>query len=666
MFKKILIANRGEIACRIARTARRLGVSAAAVHSQADRGARHVRECDESVEIGAAPPAESYLCAEKIIAAAKSCGAEAVHPGYGFLSENANFAERCARAGLAFIGPPPAAIRAMGDKRRARGIMARAGVPLPPGSGASVSSPGALRAAAKKIGWPLLIKAAAGGGGVGMRAVARASEFNAALAAARREAAAAFGDSRVYLEKYLPRARHVEVQIFADRHGNAVHLFDRDCTLQRRRQKVIEEAPAPNIDDELRGKMAAAALDAARAINYAGAGTVEFLLAPRRAFYFIEMNTRLQVEHPVTEMVTGIDLVEWQLRVAAGEKLPRAQSDLRADGHAMEARICAENPANDFLPSSGKLPLFRPGGKAGWRRLDSGVSAGDTVAPHYDSLLAKLVAHGGDRESARLRLREALAAMDIGGVANNAEFLHDALNLKEFIGVKHDAGLLERKRAALCVPRAPSEECLAAAALHHFHMDINNVNDSAPSCSPWESRIPWQLNLPATATARFAHATGDCAFTVEYCGGKQFGVIGGERAEIQLTRLPVPDCRGTHLLHRATQKTPLSIDAVDGATIIRIGARRWTLLPPKSSRAAAEADAHDTGGGVLAPMPGVVAGIDVRAGRRVARGAPLLTLEAMKMEHTVRAPRAGKVVRLHFRKGDAVREGEKLLDWEDA
>ncbi|MGR3985126.1 MAG: ATP-grasp domain-containing protein [Gammaproteobacteria bacterium] len=676
MFSKILIANRGEIACRIARSARRMGVSALAVYSHADRAARHVRECDDAVEIGAAAPAESYLCAEKIIAAARQHGAEAIHPGYGFLSENADFAEACARAGLVFIGPTAAAIRAMGDKRRAREIMARAGVPLPPGWHGRAQRASSLRAAAAEVGYPLLIKAAAGGGGVGMRVVARAAEFDAALAAVRREASAAFGASGVYLEKSLHRARHVEVQIFADRHGRVVHLFDRDCSLQRRRQKIIEEAPAPGIDDALRGEMASAAMDAARAIGYVGAGTVEFLLtaAPAKGaaklnFYFIEMNTRLQVEHAVTEMITGCDLVEWQLRVAAGEALPCAQSDLRARGHAIEARICAENPANDFLPSSGEVAVYRPGAAADWRRLDSGIEAGDAVPPHYDPLLAKLIAHGGERESARLRLREALATLDIAGVATNLEFLHDALGLKEFIAAKPDTEMLERNRAALCAPpHAPSEMCLAIAALFALpphaapraaHMNSNSAPDPDPF-SPWATPIPWQLNLAAVAEVHFTHASGASAFRVQYHDGKSFGRIAGELAEIQLTRLPPADGRGSHLFHHAMRATPVSVDAIAERITVRIGARRITLSPPQSARAAA-AIAEPR---LTAPMPGVIAAISVRANQRVARGAPLLTLEAMKMEHIIRAPYAGKITRLHFRKGAQVREGELLLDLE--
>ena len=466
MFGRILVANRGEIACRIVRTAQRMGVSAVAVHSDADADARHVRLADEAFAIGGAAPADSYLRGEAIIEAALRSGAEAVHPGYGFLAENAGFAAECARAGLVFVGPPPEAIRTMGEKDSAKRSMEEAGVPVLRGWSPDTRDLRAIATQARMLGFPVLVKAVAGGGGRGMRIVEREIDLGEAVAAARREAQAAFGDDRVMLEKFLPRVRHVEVQICADAHGNAVHLFERDCSVQRRYQKTLEEAPSPAVGPELRAALGDAAVRGALAAGYVGAGTVEFLLDESERFYFMEMNARLQVEHPVTEAVTGVDLVEWQLRIAAGEPLPLAQDAIALRGHAIEARLCAEDPARDFLPATGRLARFRlPPGSARLR-FDGGAVEGDMVTPHYDSLLVKVIAHGSNRESALRRLARALDGVELSGPATNLEWLRAAIRHPAFVSGRFDTSFVATHRADLLAAPAPvPDTALAAAAL---------------------------------------------------------------------------------------------------------------------------------------------------------------------------------------------------------
>lgn len=670
MFSKVLIANRGEIACRVAATCRRLGIASVAVYSEADRDAAHVAACDEAVAIGPAPAVESYLDYARIIAAARATGAEAIHPGYGFLSENEAFAEACGAAGIVFIGPPVTAIAAMGSKAAAKRLMARAGVPLVPGYHDTDQDPERLRREADAIGYPVLIKASAGGGGKGMRVVERSEDFAAALSGCQREARASFGDDRVLIEKYLLRPRHVEVQVFADRHGAAVWLFDRDCSVQRRHQKVLEEAPAPGLDEAMRRAMGEAAVAAARAVNYEGAGTVEFIVAPEGAFYFMEMNTRLQVEHPVTELVTGLDLVEWQLRVAAGEPLPLSQTQLRLSGHAIEARLYAEDPARGFLPSTGllrhlRLPAaaaFTQPGSAGVR-VDSGVREGDRISPHYDPMIAKLIVHGENREVARARLARALAAVEIVGPHTNVAFLQRLVNSAPFRSADLDTGLIAREHDSLF---APAPDCppailgLACAAL--LEEERRGLDDG--SGSPWRTLNGWRLN---------AATTRDWRWQVLDAGGDE-------------TR---PSER--HVIYRRdAQGERLSIDGVahrfvwrvadDGAVEVELdqtrasgrvvrgepadfevfaaGERRTLhlpmLLPPRENEEA-------SAGRLTAPMPGKVVTWLVETGQTVEKGTPLLVLEAMKMEHTIEAPGPGVVAALHYAVGDQVEDGAALL-----
>ncbi len=498
MFQKILIANRGEIAARVARTARRMGLHTVAVYSDADAQSLHVALADEAFRIGPAEARESYLRGDRIIDAAKSSGAEAIHPGYGFLSENAEFAEGCERAGLAFIGPAPAAILAMGDKAAAKAIMAKVGVPIVPGYHGSNQAADFLGKEAGRIGFPVLIKPCAGGGGKGMRVVERKGDFDAALAACRREALSAFGDERVLLEKYLERPRHIEIQIFADRHGGCVSLFERDCSVQRRHQKVLEEAPAPGMSEERRREMGKAAVAAARAVGYVGAGTVEFIVDRAGAFFFMEMNTRLQVEHAVTEMITGLDLVEWQIRVAAGEKLPLAPKDLRINGHAIEARVYAEDPSRDFLPSAGRIVHLGLPAESEHVRVETGVRSGDEITAYYDPMIAKLIAWDRDRSAALERLREALGEFEVAGPATNVAFLLRLAQNQAFVGAELDTGLIERHRGELTAPPGPpGEGALALAALTALLQPgaaaLGKLPPSEPS-SPWSFGDGWRLN----------------------------------------------------------------------------------------------------------------------------------------------------------------------------
>lgn len=662
MFDKILIANRGEIACRIARTAERMGIATVAVYSEADRDALHVKRCGEAFLIGAAAAADSYLRAPRIIEVARQAGAQAIHPGYGFLSENADFADACARANLAFIGPPPDAIRAMGDKRAAKNLMAEAGVPVLEGYCEDQRAE-TLKAAADRIGYPILLKAVYGGGGKGMRMVERADDFDAALAAVKRESSASFADQRVLLEKYLWRARHIEVQVFVDENGNAVHLFDRDCSVQRRRQKVIEEAPAPGLDEPLREAMRATAVRAARSIGYVGAGTVEFLLDADDAgggFYFMEMNTRLQVEHPVTEMIVAQDLVEWQLRVAAGMPLPCRQADLRADGHAMEARIYAENPANDFLPATGALAVYRPPPECDWLRVDSGVEQGAQITPHYDPMIAKLIVRGRDREAARKRLRDALAGFDIAGVTTNLEFLHAVTGLDDFIAPVPDTALIERNRATLFADQGGRPE---------IYLAIATLFENAPAAtggpsgiagdpfSPWSPTMPWQLNLPVDATCVWVDA-GEREYTVRFEQEQAFARIDGERLPVALT----PLAGGKFQFRHGARTQVVSVDKVADTIHINIGGQRRALTVADKSGGNVNHAAGEAG--LSAPMPGTVVAVVVGENQRVKRGALLLTLEAMKMEHTISAPHDGLVTKLFFRQGEQVREGDQLLTLE--
>jgi 3-methylcrotonyl-CoA carboxylase alpha subunit len=624
MFRRILIANRGEIACRIIATARRMGIATVAVHSAADAGARHVALADAAVAIGGAAPADSYLSIPRLIAAAREAGAEAVHPGYGFLSENAAFAEACRDAGLAFVGPSPQAIRAMGLKDAAKRRMAAAGVPVLPGFDAD-QDPAALAAAAAAIGWPVAVKAVAGGGGRGLRRVADAAGFAPALAAARAEARAAFGDDRVLVERWIERPRHIEVQVLGDGRS-AIHLFERDCSLQRRHQKVIEEAPAPGMTAEMRAAMGAAAVRAAEAIAYAGAGTVEFIvdaaggLRPD-AFWFMEMNTRLQVEHPVTEAVTGIDLVEWQLRIAAGQPLLLRQADVRLDGHAVEARLCAEDAAAGFLPSTGRIAHLRwPAGL----RVDTGVAEGDTVTPHYDSLLAKLVAHAPTRAAAFARLADGLAATEIAGPATNLGALARLAAHPEVLAGRVDTGLIGRELAALAPP--PPGALVAAGLLAAAGL----------ADGPLAGFALWQpLARPVRAEAGWV-AGGE---TVE----GRVALSAPDRAEVEFDGIGYAGERRDGLWQVAG--APRVRRVVEAGDLVHLVCDGWpgglTLRRPDPlARRAAAAAAGDV---VLAPMPGVLRRVAVRAGDAVTAGQAVAVLEAMKMEHALAAPRDGVV-----------------------
>jgi 3-methylcrotonyl-CoA carboxylase alpha subunit len=660
MFDKILIANRGEIACRVIRTARSLGIRTVAVYSDADAGAMHVAMADEAYHIGPAPARESYLRPEPILEAARKSGSQAIHPGYGFLAENADFAEACARAGLVFIGPPAAAIRAMGSKSAAKRIMEEAVVPLVPGYHGEDQNPVLLREAAARIGYPVLIKATAGGGGKGMRVVWEAAGFADALAAARREASSSFGDDRVLLEKYLTKPRHVEIQVFADRHGNAVHLFERDCSIQRRHQKVLEEAPAPGMDEGLRARMGAAAVAAVRAISYVGAGTVEFLLDEDASFYFMEMNTRLQVEHPVTEMITGQDLVEWQLRVAAGEALPCSQEQLVISGHAIEARIYAEDPSREFLPATGDLTHLRTPLESAHVRIDSGVRQGDGVSIHYDPMIAKLIVWDATRAGALRRLRSALAEYQVVGVTTNVEFLAAVAAHPAFAAGDLDTGFIERHRAVLFPETTPaSDQVLALACLDVLlRRSAEAEQAAAASCdrwSPWHLTTGWQMNGDNHHLLTFRDGESAVRVTAHYRpAGYLLELPGGElqvRGKLSDDGDLLADLGGARI--KATV-----VRHGDELTIVTHGrSNRLTLHDPLAHAGEQEVE----GGRLTAPMPGKIVALLVEPGAVVERGTPLVILEAMKMEHTITAPREGVVAEIHFAVGAVVDEGVELL-----
>ncbi len=670
MFSKILIANRGEIACRVAATARRMGVRSVAVYSDADAHARHVRACDEAVHVGASAPSESYLQWPRIIAAAHATAAQAIHPGYGFLSENEDFARACAAAGLVFIGPPAAAIAAMGNKSAAKSLMEKAGVPLVPGYHGQDNSPALLLREAQRIGWPVLIKASAGGGGKGMRRVERAEDFAAALASCQREAQASFGNDHVLIERYVLRPRHIEIQVFGDTHGHCIHLFERDCSVQRRHQKVLEEAPAPGLSAARRAEMGAAAVAAARAVGYVGAGTVEFIAEPSAGgdlrFFFMEMNTRLQVEHPVTEAITGLDLVEWQLRVAAGEPLPLQQAELRSHGHAIEARICAENPDADFLPASGPLAVLRWPAHVAFEphatlpRVDSGVAEGDAISPFYDSMIAKLIVWGADRAQALARLDAALRETHIVGLHSNVAFLRRLVGSRAFAGADLDTALIERERVALFeAPPLPAELAAAGVAAHVLASEA-----ALEGADPWSRRDGWRLHggaqrrlslvlhgTPQTlllqrlhdGSTRLAMAGRDWVFSARALGGQRHDVtLGAARSTMSVYAQGEP------------QGKRYAIFTAQGSTLA-------TEFDPLVHAGDQAGDQATEGGRLSAPMPGKVVSFLVRPGQRVQRGQALAVMEAMKMEHTLSAPRDGVVEELLYAVGDAVAEGGELL-----
>jgi len=668
MFGSLLIANRGEIACRVIRTARRMGLRTIAIYSDADADALHVSMADDARRVGSAAAADSYLSIPNIIAAARDSGAEAVHPGYGFLAENAAFAEACAATGLAFVGPSPSAIRTMGAKVEAKQVVEEAGVPVLPDYRGNAQRRDALRKAAAKVGFPLLIKASAGGGGRGMRLVEDAGEFDAALDGARREAKAAFGDDRVFFERYLPRARHVEVQVFGDDTGQVIHLFERDCSSQRRHQKLIEEAPAPGLSPELRQGLGAAAVAAARSVGYRGAGTVEFLVDPaadrgKGAFYFLEMNTRLQVEHPVTEMITGLDLVEWQLRVAAGEPLPCGQDQVAARGHAIEARLYAEDPARGFLPTGGRLErLAFPDGGAGLR-IETGVREGDIVSRHYDTLLAKLVVRSETRDGAVDALRAALADTVVAGPETNAAFLAAVLRNPRFRSGDMDTQFVERNEAALRDDSvAPRDEALALAAFVErdaVQQGTNrNSGRNADRYSPWDGCGGWRLF--GSAGSVFYFRDDGCECRVALFDGGAVTVEPDGRSLLVAGKVS-PDGRfagtidGVPAIGRILRQ--------DGRRQVCLGERRRTIDMVADG---AGPSAAAVGGILTAPLPASVVAVHVGEGQRVARGEPLLVLEAMKMEHVIAAPDDGRVTAVHYAVGAQVEEGAQLIGFENS
>ena len=662
MFSKLLIANRGEIACRVIRTARELGIPTVAVYSDADANALHVELADEAVHIGPAPARDSYLVAEKIIAVALKTGADAVHPGYGFLSENAAFAEACAENGITFVGPPASAIEAMGSKSAAKQIMEKAGVPLVPGYHGSDQDPALLRSAAEEMGYPVLLKATAGGGGKGMRQVWSGEEFDEALAAAKRESLASFGDDTMLVEKYLTKPRHVEVQVFCDNHGQGVYLAERDCSVQRRHQKVIEEAPAPGMTAELRNAMGTTAVTAARAIEYRGAGTVEFLLDEDGSCYFMEMNTRLQVEHPVTEMITGQDLVEWQLRVAAGEELPLQQSDIAINGHAFEARIYAEDPDNDFLPATGNLGFLQPPEESRHVRVDTGVRQGDDISVFYDPMIAKLIVWDESRARALDRLSTALADYRIGGTVTNLDFLYNLATSAPFVDAELDTGFIERHRTLIFhESQAELERELPLAAL--AVLLERRVENSHRSCldpwSPWSESNGWRMNEPHLHRMVIHLHGADHPVTIEELGDAYLVAHGDRKTTVSgslngdVLHLDVQGHRQRAVLARTE----------DGFTLyLPEGACHFHEVSPDTG----EADATGLDAGLTAPMNGTIVTLLTEPGTQVEADTPLLVMEAMKMEHTIRAPEAGTVKGFYFVAGDLVDGGAELVDFETA
>jgi 3-methylcrotonyl-CoA carboxylase alpha subunit len=655
MFTKILIANRGEIACRVIATCRKLGIRTVAVYSEPDANARHVRLADEAYCVGPAASRESYLRIERIVEVCKQSGAQAVHPGYGFLSENEAFAHACEQNGIVFIGPPVKSIRAMGSKSAAKALMQQAKVPLVPGYHGESQDPALLQREADRIGYPVLIKASAGGGGKGMRVVNAASEFAAALASCQREARTSFGDDRVLIEKYLQQPRHIEIQVFADQAGHTISLNERDCSAQRRHQKVVEEAPAPSVDPAQRAAMGRAACDAARAVGYVGAGTVEFIADSDGNFYFMEMNTRLQVEHPVTEMITGLDLVEWQLRVAAGENLPLTQDQVPLRGHSIEVRIYAEEPEKGFLPSVGRLAYFKTPPASEHVRLDTGVEQGDEITPHYDPMIAKLIVWDRTREAAIARMLGALAQTRIVGVGHNVNFLSRLVNHAAFREGRVDTGLIERERAEL-LPASTTlpADVLEVAAL--AQVSAERERGIEQSSSPWDIADGWRINGAQNRTLQFAAGEQTANVSLRYTSTGY--LIGDQPA--QVLRVSPSELRIT-IGSRHIEATV--VDLGEQRHVFLHGQQNVLTFVDPLAHAGESEEAH---GGLTAPMPGKVIALLAEPGSEVAKGAPLLVMEAMKMEMTVFAPAKGKVVSFLCTVGEQVKEGLPLVDFQAA
>ncbi|MBF7053084.1 acetyl/propionyl/methylcrotonyl-CoA carboxylase subunit alpha [Halomonas sp. KAO] len=672
-FDTVLIANRGEIACRVMRTARAMGLRTVAVYSDADANARHVREADEAVRLGPAAARDSYLKVEAVIEAARRTGAGAIHPGYGFLSENGPFVDALDQAGITFVGPPASAIAAMGDKSAAKARMHDAGVPLVPGYHGDDQDDALLKAEADKIGYPVLLKASAGGGGKGMRVVESSDGFQAALDGCRRESQAAFGDQRMLIEKYLTQPRHVEVQVFCDSHGNGVYLFERDCSVQRRHQKVLEEAPAPGMSAELRREMGEAAVRAAKEIGYVGAGTVEFLLDVDGSFFFMEMNTRLQVEHPVTEMITGQDLVEWQLRVAMGERLPLAQEELTLTGHSFEARLYAEDPEQDFLPATGTLTRFAldlegAGLDADKVRLDSGVESGDAISMHYDPMLAKLIVHGGDRDQALATLNRALAALDVQGVVTNRAFLQRLATHPAFKGCDLDTRFIEKHEESLFAPREITTEAYASAAL----IGLKQLSRECESDSPWDRHDGFRLNAPNTIRIALC-ATGHDLSRAQAPDAEEVVVVEGRReAASGPWQLVIGERTLTaRIQHLEGDAVAVTLDGHRRRLQARLADNGVVVMADSSGETrlfwrridAIDHGQHETESTLTAPMHGTVVALLVEPGQKVEKGMPLMVMEAMKMEHTMAAPADGHVESFHFAAGDTVGQGDVLLEF---
>ncbi|MFN5403634.1 MAG: acetyl-CoA carboxylase biotin carboxylase subunit [Burkholderiales bacterium] len=699
MFTKILIANRGEIACRVAATAKRMGIQTVAVYSDADAHAKHVAACDEAIHVGGSAPKDSYLRWEAIIQAAKATGAQAIHPGYGFLSENEAFADACAKAGLVFIGPPASAIQAMGLKAESKQLMEKAGVPLVPGYHGADQNPELLHREADRIGYPVLIKASAGGGGKGMRAVEKSEDFAEALASCQREAQNSFGDQAVLIEKYVQRPRHIEIQVFGDTQGNCVYLMERDCSVQRRHQKVLEEAPAPGMSEALRKQMGEAAVAAARAVNYVGAGTVEFIVEQRdnkstgqidMNFFFMEMNTRLQVEHPVTEAVTGLDLVEWQLRVASGEPLPLKQDQIKLTGHAIEARICAETPDNNFLPATGHLQVYKkPAHTAferGTVRFDDGVRQGDTISPYYDSMVAKLIVHGDTREQALALLDQALAQTQVVGLSTNVQFLRHVVHSASFAEARLDTALIPREADVLFNQEKVGLNVAAAAVVAHtLHQEnAKQGHDPFSKRDGWQSHAETTRRFPLefagethTAWLHYGHngamqlTWGDAAGPAAKGPQDEFGFATASSIAAPTATADKSPATGhptseslnvTWQGQRVTSEVVLQ-DGKPGQpaelahVFTQAGATRIRIVHPLAHAEGAQ----DEKGRLTAPMPGKVVSFAVKVGDKVKAGQSLAVMEAMKMEHTIAAPKDGEVTELLYGPGDQIAEGAELL-----
>ena len=654
MINSILIANRGEIACRIILTCRRLGIRSVAIHSDPDRGARHVSMADEAISIGGATATESYLNVASVLEAATQSGIDAIHPGYGFLSENADFAAACADANIVFIGPPPAAIRAMGSKSAAKALMETAKVPILPGYHGDAQDLVTLTNAADSIGYPILLKPSAGGGGRGMRLVEHPSELAIAIEGAKREAMASFADDHLLIEKYLTATRHIEVQVFADRSGNIVHLFERDCSVQRRHQKIIEEAPAPSLNDDQRLMIANAAVQATRVVAYEGAGTVEFLLDHDGGFYFMEMNTRLQVEHPVTEMITGEDLVEWQILVASGQDLPKRQDQIMMTGHAIEARLYAEDPAQDFIPSVGKINYLRLPDEGGGIRIDSGIREGDAVTPYYDPMIAKIIAHGPNRDDALKKLQSAVAEIRVAGPAVNADFLFRSLTHPEFVQGGVNTGFLDQQGEALTASEPDAAGFrLALGAISVARHRALSANTGADAFSPWRTARGWRTNQPPRETISLmdGHTRFDLIIS-----GDQITLLG---KTVHFEAYYGNDGDVTAVIEDMERTGAVVIHGRDVTVFSEGETTRLQLFDVLED---AEFHAGDFGDEIpLAPMPGVVVAVLVEPGAIVTKGEALMVIEAMKVEHTIRAAIDGTVETVYYQPGDTVADRAQLI-----